>query len=119
MTFFIGGSSGDWEVIQMASVKGESLPTASRLSILEDAGIFPLGRAWTLRGAKSNIRYSERVELSELKTRQEKLGRLGSTLAALIPISKSQEWWDLSQDERRLIFEARSRHISGSLKYLP
>ncbi len=40
-------------------------------------------------------------------------------MAALIPIRKSQAWWDLPQDERRAVFEQRSHHIATGLKYLP
>ena len=29
------------------------------------------------------------------------------------------KWWELTQDERRTIFEDRSMHISVGLKYLP
>ena len=32
---------------------------------------------------------------------------------------KSKAWWALAQDERRAIFEARSRHIKIGLEYLP
>ncbi len=39
--------------------------------------------------------------------------------AALIPIAKSQVWWDMTQDKRREIFEGKSKHIAASLKYLP
>ena len=42
-----------------------------------------------------------------------------ATRAALIPIRKSEAWWALPQDERRAIFEERSRHIATGLKYLP
>ncbi len=42
-----------------------------------------------------------------------------ATRAALIPIKKSAAWWDLTQDERRRIFEETSHHISIGLKYLP
>ena len=47
------------------------------------------------------------------------LGRPEATCAALIPIRKSQAWWDLTQEERRQIFEDKSHHIADSLKYLP
>src|SRR5262249_5646085 len=47
------------------------------------------------------------------------LGRPEATCAVLIPIRKSAGWWALPQDERRAIFEARSRHIADSMKYLP
>ena len=39
--------------------------------------------------------------------------------AALIPIRKSSAWWELTQEERRRIFEDKSHHIAASLKYLP
>jgi chlorite dismutase len=47
------------------------------------------------------------------------LGRPEATQAALIPIRKSAAWWDLTQEERRAVFEDKSRHIAASLKYLP
>jgi len=69
---------------------------------------------WVLRGVTSNDRYVNRAERSELVSRQEPLGRAGSTPAALIPIRKSEAWWDLAQDERRRIFEESSHHIVPS-----
>ena len=50
---------------------------------------------------------------------QAPLGRPEATAAALIAITKSQEWWDLAQDERRAILEDRSHHIAIGLDYLP
>ena len=47
------------------------------------------------------------------------LGRPEATCAALIPIKKSAAWWELTQEERRQIFEDKSHHIASSLKYLP
>ncbi len=47
------------------------------------------------------------------------MGRPGATRAALIPVRKSEAWWDLPQDERRAIIERRSRHIALGLEYLP
>src|SRR5262249_28475314 len=60
-----------------------------------------------------------RGEHDELAARQPPLGRPGSTRAALIPIKKSEAWWELAQDERRRIFEESSRHLATSLEYLP
>lgn len=37
----------------------------------------------------------------------------------MIPIRKSEAWWNLAQDERRAILEARSQHIAVGLRYLP
>jgi hypothetical protein len=61
----------------------------------------------------------ERTEKESLVARQEGLGRPASTRAALIPIRKNAAWWSLTQDERRAVFEARSRHIETGLRYLP
>lgn len=46
------------------------------------------------------------------------LGKPEYKYAALIPIKKSDEWWLLTQDERRKIFEDPSHHINFSSKYL-
>jgi hypothetical protein len=74
---------------------------------------------WVLRGVASYERYVTRLEREALVARQEELGRPQATRAALIPIRKSAAWWDLTQDERRAIFEERSGHIRTGLRYLP
>ena len=58
-------------------------------------------------------------EHCELAARQQPLGRARATRAALIPVRKSEAWWDLAQDERRHIFEESSHHIATGLDYLP
>ena len=65
------------------------------------------------------MRYTERAEKEQLEAVQAALGRPEATCAALIPIKKSAAWWELTQEERRKIFEDKSHHIAGSLKYLP
>ena len=47
------------------------------------------------------------------------LGRPEATLAALIPIRKNAEWWAMTQDERRNVFEEQSHHIAIGLRHLP
>ena len=37
----------------------------------------------------------------------------------MIPIRKNAQWWSLTQDERRALFEDRSRHVQIGLTYLP
>src|SRR5215472_12295762 len=110
---FAGGGSGSWRIECIEGVSGESLTAAPRLSVLEgtDAVQAGDGAAWVLRGVTSNERYVTRREHDELAARQEPLGRPGSTRAALIPIRKSEAWWELAQDERRRIFDESSRHI--------
>jgi len=70
-------------------------------------------------GVTSHLRYAERAEKVKLEEVQAGLGRAEATCAALIPIRKSSAWWELTQEERRSIFEDKSRHIADTLKYLP
>jgi chlorite dismutase len=64
-------------------------------------------------------RYTTRAEHDRLAAVQAPLDRAEATRAALIPIAKSGEWWELSQDERRAIFEEDSHHIALGLEVLP
>ena len=118
---FVGGSRGKWSIERLETVAGIPLPPASRLEVVEGSGAAgPAGDAvWVLRGVTSSERYVTRGEHRELAARQEPLGRAGSTRAALIPVRKSEAWWDLAQDERRRIFEESSHHIATGLEYLP
>jgi hypothetical protein len=116
---FIGGDSGPWIVTGVRPVIGESIPAAERLSIVNGEASRPPDGRWMLRGVISNERYVNHAERQELRAVQEGLGREGSTLAALIPIRKSDAWWALAQDERRAILEEQSRHIRMGMKYLP
>jgi chlorite dismutase len=70
-------------------------------------------------GVTSHERYVQAQEHAALVTRQAPLGRPEAKRAALIPITKAPTWWALPQDERRAIFEERSRHIATGLRYLP
>ncbi len=114
---FVGGSVGPWQVESIRALRGEALPAVERLDVRP--GHAALSGSWTLRGVAAHVRYVERKEKTQLDALSPPLGRPESTQAALIPIRKSAEWWALAQDERRTIFEARSRHISDTLKYLP
>jgi chlorite dismutase len=115
---FTAGRSGTWCIDRLTPVAGEGLADASHLTVYDAASSLP-DPIWILRGTTSNTRYSQRAEINALTARQEGLGRPGATCAALIPIRKTQAWWDLAQDERRAIFEEQSRHIGIGLEYLP
>src|SRR5215472_7148531 len=115
---FAAGLSGVWRIDRIEAVIGSGLPLAERLAVLEGGGD-PGPTTWVLRGVTSNTRYTQRQELDTLAARQEALGRPHATRAALIPIRKTDAWWALAQDERRAIFEDRSRHIGIGLEYLP
>jgi chlorite dismutase len=112
---FLGGPSGTWSVERVASVVGETLPPIERLEIVPGH----VAGAWSLRGVTSHARYVDRSEKTRLDAVSPALDRPEATRAALIPIRKSARWWSLPQDERRAIFEERSRHITDSLPALP
>jgi len=119
---FVGGTAGKYRVLNQRTLCGPPLVDVRRVAVLEGEG--PGERSsrsdgWVLRGATGHQRYVERAEGAALRAQQAGLGRLEATRAALIPIQKSEAWWELAQDERRAIFEARSQHIAGTLKYLP
>lgn len=117
---FTAGETGEWCITRVSAVTGDPLPAAARLAVRPGAQeIVGLSPVWQLEGTTSNLRYTTRAEEAALKARQEGLGRPQARCAALIPIRKTQAWWDLPQDERRAIFEERSRHIGIGLAYLP
>jgi len=116
---FVGRDRGAWRVERLSAVIGQSLPQVGCLEVVEGRPVGDLEGVWVLRGVTSNERYVERDERDSLLAGQQPLGRADATRAALIPIRKSSAWWDLTQDERRAIFEDRSRHIATGLEYLP
>ncbi len=118
---FVGAHTGTWVIERLETVAGSPLASASRLEVLEgvDAARPVADAVWVFRGFTSNERYVNRLEHDRLLSRHEPLGRVKSTRAALIPIKKSESWWELPQDERRRIFEESSHHIATGLDYLP
>ena len=104
----------------MQACSGESLPPAERLDVSErpDDVLSPEA-PWRLTGFTSELRYANGGERTALVAVQAPLGRPEATHAALIPIRKNARWWELAQDERRAIFEERSRHIAIGRDYLP
>jgi chlorite dismutase len=116
---FTGNTTGEWEVIAMKRLKGESLLPVSNLTRTSGDLIQSQAGIWTLKGIVSNLRYTEKEEKEKLVAIQEDLGRPTATFAAFIPIRKSEDWWNLAQDERRKIMENKSQHTQTGLKYLP
>ena len=117
---FVGGSSGPWRVSDIRTIAGHGIEAVSHVEIVnEDLQQTPPNATWALRGVVSNQRYTTRSELDSLKAVQRPLGRHEAMYAVLIPMAKSAAWWELAQDERREIIEARSAHIATGLRYLP
>jgi chlorite dismutase len=122
-TIFRGGRSGAWRVTRFTPVRGAALSPTPALSVVHSLSIalpiMPSLTSWRLAGVASHLRYTERDEKKRLDAVRAEIGRPEATHAALIPIKKSATWWELTQEERRQIFEDRSHHIAASLKYLP
>jgi chlorite dismutase len=119
LTKFCGGQKGIWKVMSMRAIIGQSLEQVNRIDILNINNIDKqIECNWSLKGVSSNMRYTNRDEKTKLDITPSILGKPDFKYAALIPIRKSNEWWTLTQDERRNIFEEQSKHINYSLKYL-
>ena len=116
---FVGGKTGIWRVLAIYPVQGDALLPVERIAVCRGEEPSPPESQWTLSGVISNIRYVERPEQQELTLKQAPLGRLEATMAALIPIRKTEAWWNLTQEERRDIFEKKSHHIAEGVRYLP
>ena len=116
---FSGVAQGEWRVLRNLTVCGEGLVATTHVAVSEGHAALPRGAEWTLSGVISNLRYTTAVEKARLASLSAPLGRADATLAALIPIRKSPAWWELAQDERRKIFEDRSRHIAIGMESLP
>jgi hypothetical protein len=117
---FVASDGGPWKISSITTVKGQGLVPASRLRVLDELlPAVPSVARWVLRGFTSNLRYATASEVARLRAAQPALGRAEAECAALIPIRKSQAWWDLAQDERRRIFEEASHHTAIGLEYLP
>jgi len=115
---FTGGEAGDWNITRITTLCGEPVKPAKFLRIMHGNDANAGQAAWSFRGITSNERYVEDTEKKELVSRQEGLGKPGNDFAAMILIRKNPEWWKLSQNERRAIFEAQSKHIAIGMRYL-
>ena len=119
---FIGGDVGQWTVDRIVAVASRRLDPAARVAVYEGdvkAGSAAPTSAWVLRGTTGPDNYATSGERSALDAIAAPLGRPSATTAVLIPIRKTAAWWDLTQEERRAIFEERSHHMARSLPYLP
>jgi chlorite dismutase len=116
---FVGSSDGEWNVTTIHTLCGETLAPVAAISRFVDSAPMLQLDDWMLRSFTSNLRYTTASEARRLAERQQGLGRPASAHAALIPIRKTADWWALPQDERRAIYEERSRHTSIGMDYLP
>ena len=116
---FSAGTTGAYRIERVLPIAGEPLPAATHLTLHEGVWCTPADAAWSLRGVSGHVRYVESSEKQRLAGVTPPLGRPHATHAVLIPIRKSEAWWNLAQDERRAILEQRSQHIAIGTRYLP
>lgn len=117
---FVGGDAGQWSVTDQYTIVGSPLESVTRIEIINaPANNLIQQGTWVLQGFTSNARYANRDEIVKLQAVQESLNRSSSLCAAMIPIKKNAQWWAMSQDERRAIFEEQSHHTEIGLGYLP
>jgi chlorite dismutase len=116
---FAGGKLGRLRVDDLRAVRGESLPPVACITVHEHSAPSSPTATWVLSGTTGHVRYVEKTEKLALAAVQPALGRPEATRAALIPIRKSDAWWELAQDERRALLEQQSRHIKIGMRYLP
>lgn len=116
---FAAGLQGPWRLARIVPLAGEAMPQAARLAVHEGTPAPQPDWTWHLNGVTSHLRYTAAPERAALAARQPALGRADATRAALIPIRKSDAWWELAQDERRAILAEASRHIAIGMEFLP
>lgn len=116
---YVGGKTGRWAVTSAKTIVGDPLPPVERIDMIHgDVAALPADGKWILRGVNTNERYSTRAEKTQISI-QLPLGRPDANYGAFIPIRKNAKWWAMTQDERRALFQERSKHISIGFKYLP
>jgi len=116
---FAAGPEGTWRIDGILAPRGDTLPPAARLAVVEGDGAEAANGRWVLRGTVGPAVYTNEAEDEALAAKQEPLGRPEARCAALIAVRKSPAWWALSHDERRAVVEERSHHIAVGLEYLP
>lgn len=112
---FNGGARGNWKVMKQGAIKGAGL---AGVTFIERGAKVDTTASWVLSGVTSNLRYTNASEKKVLDATPSVLAKRGATCAALIPITKSAEWWAMAQDERRAVLEDKSRHIAIGSEYL-
>ena len=116
---YVGGSSGAWEVMQLTSRLGDPLAGATHVDVLNGRlDRTPVGTSWILSGLVRNTRYVTREEFIPTETRRPANDVPPPTCAALIPIRRSPDWWQLGREVRREMRHTQSQRAPRGLRYL-
>lgn len=127
-----GGRLSRYRVQEVVPVRGEvpanlasgwivvRIETSVPIS-LPDQSLSPNSSSVQLQGVTQDLQYTSDAQRQELDARSvSKLEPSDHTMAVLIPIGKSEEWWGLTHDERQAYFQktsAREGHTAIGLKY--
>lgn len=112
---YVGGNAGAWEVTEFKTHRGQPLAAVSHLEIINGPlDHAPSGATWVFTGCVQNTRYVSREELLPPGSRRTFNAPPPKTCAALIPLRRSNEWWQLGDAVRR---EIQQSQLSG-LRYL-
>lgn len=71
---FIGGNNGQWKIVRIDNVIGETVEQVSHLKIVQSSLQKSNEGIWTLKGFRSNLRYTEKFEQESLTAIQADLG---------------------------------------------
>lgn len=119
LTTFHGGNLGSWKVREFNTIIGEPIKVIDRIEMTNpNLRNRKIDSDWTFKGISSNLRYATKKEKTILDKTPPIIGKHENSFAAFIPMSKSEEWWLLTQGERRKIFEEKSKHIKISSNYI-
>ncbi len=112
---YVGGTSGAWEVSELTTYRGPPLVPVSHLEIINGPmERTPSSATWVFSGFVQNTRYVSREELLPPSSRRAFTAPPPRTCAALIPLRRSKEWWQLGDAVRREIQQSQQ----SSLRYL-
>lgn len=114
---YVGGVSGAWEVTSLVARRGDSLAAVSHVDIVNGPlRRTPVGTVWLMSGLVRNTRYVSREEV--LPPGAPRPVEQSPTCAALIPIRRSPEWWQLGQAARRELLQSQSRRTPVGFRFL-
>ena len=93
---FVAGFEGLWLIEGMTAARGEPLPPAARLSVVEGAGAEVAEGRWVLRGVVAGQGEDARPD-------QLPLGRSDARCAALVAVRMAPAWWERAEEDRRAL----------------
>ena len=117
---YIGGATGSWRITDVTTLSGSPLKPATHVEITTSESYRLPGRtAWVLRGVARNTRFFTREERFPAASSRFLSNSMEASCAALIPIRKSAEWWNLAAEDRQEMIAHRSRKLTRAMAMIP